>query len=170
MRVVASLGLPRTDPVAAARALAEVADEHELVVTHAPDPQDGPAGAIARELAARLRPTAVATILTQAVIDEDGELRVIEQAAVEALLDAGIVAVCEAEDDTFDPALATSALATALHADLLLLLTPDPDAPSHELAAVRFRRSGGRAAIGRLRHAAALVRGEAGRQLAPRTA
>ena len=157
MRVVASLGLPRTDPIAAAASLARIAAHHELVVTHAPDPADGPAGAIARELAAQLRPHAVATLLTQAVAGPGGELRVIEQAAVEALLDAGIVAVCEAEDDSFDPALASAALATALHADVLLLLTPDPLAPNHELAAARFRRAGGRAAVGRLHDAASLV-------------
>lgn len=157
MRVVASLGVPRTDPIAAAGALAQVASGHELVVTHAPDPADGPASAIARELAVRLRPRAVATLLTQALPGPGGELRVVEQPAVEALLDAGIVAVCEAEDDRFDPALASAALAVGLHADVLLLLTPDPLAPNHELAAARFRRAGGRAAVGRLHDAASLV-------------
>jgi hypothetical protein len=157
VRVVASLGLPRTDPIAAAAALAQIAAEHELVVTHAPDPADGPAGAIARELSAQLRPRAVATLLVQAVAGPDGSLRVVEQPAVDALLDAGIVAVCEAEDDSFDPALASAALASGLHADVLLLLTPDPLAPNHELAAARFRRAGGHAAVGRLHDAAALI-------------
>jgi hypothetical protein len=157
MRVVASLGVPRTDPVAAAHSLAAVAAGHELVITHAPDSADGPASAIARALAATLRPRAVATLLTQARLGDDGVVQVVEQPSVEALLDAGIVAVCEAEDERFDPALASAALAAGLHADVLLLLTPDPLAPNHELAAARFRRGGGRAVIGRLHDAAVLL-------------
>ena len=108
----------------AAAALAPLAREHEVVLVHG----DGlPGHVLEQALRAALPDRELAPLPTRVVADADDApspepLRVLEEPAIRALLDAGVVPIC-AVGPGVDDDLAAMALARAVDASTLLLLT-----------------------------------------------
>jgi carbamate kinase len=177
--------------VVAAEALAGVAEEHEIVIAHAFDVRLG--GTFALALRNALPERDVATVLVDTVVGDspgllDGPVVLEPQAIVElnslrTLIDAGVLVICAggvgtpvsvndgvlqgapaAVDEDFTAAL----LARRLDGDVLVMLTDvaSESSSTKTKAARRFvEATGRRAAIGELRQAAEVVRGEAGTQI-----
>ena len=109
----------------AAAALAPLAREHELVLTWAAS--DGrPGHVLEQALRAALSDRELRPLPTHVVVDDDAPapepLRVLEELAIRALVDAGVVPIC-AVGAGVDEDLAALALARAVGATTLLLLT-----------------------------------------------
>ena len=119
-----SVDIQRRRTARAAAALAPLARDHELVLAHG----DGmPAHVLEQALRAALPGRELAPLPTQIVVDADDApspepLRVLEEPAIRALLDAGVTPIC-AVGAGVDDDLAAMALARAVGASTLLLLT-----------------------------------------------
>jgi len=193
MRILLALGgtalLRRVET--AAKAIAELADHHELIVTHGNGPQVGHALEVALRNA--LPDRDVVSVLTQVVVAGDDpafEPRAIaEIRSIRTLVTAGALVICAGGstapvamdglgtlyrvEATLDEGLTAALLARRLDADLLLMLT-DADflqaGPKVEAGRRFAEATGRRAAISTLENAARAVRSEAGTQISAATA
>jgi len=129
----------------AAGLLAEIAAEHELILTHGSGPQGALGHALELALRNALPDRDLLTVLTEVVVDgSDPEPRaILELRSLRTLIDAGVLLICAAggespvtvqadgairsADAAVDPDLTASLLARRLEAEMLVLLT-DVDA------------------------------------------
>ncbi|MGN6816102.1 MAG: amino acid kinase family protein [Solirubrobacterales bacterium] len=197
MRILLALGrsAQHDNVEAAARVLAEIAAEHEVIVTHGNGPQVGHI----LELALRneLPEGDVVSVLTQVVVtaDDPGFRSLVpspephaiaEIRSLRVLLDSGALVICATDSSVpvaidglgmmrgveavVDSGLTAALLARRLDADLLMMLT-DLDsgsiAPKVEALCRFAEATGRRTAIGSLRDVARVVRDEAERQVHP---
>ncbi len=107
-------------------AVAELARSEDVVLLRGLT--DGPPQALEHELAGRLPGRALATIVTEVVVDPDGAepVEIAELAAVKLLVEGGALVVCLDVEEGVDRDLAGELLARRLGADDLLLLTDVP--------------------------------------------
>jgi carbamate kinase len=183
MRILVALSgnaLQRRDVEQAAGALATLAAEHEVIVTHDSSPRIGHMLELA--LRNRLPERDVVGVLTQVVVNgEDPEPNAIaEVRSLRVLVDSGALVICAGGgvpialngdgtmhevEAAIDKDLTVALLARRLDADLLLMLAEGSIEPKVE-AARRFAAiTGRRAAIGRLDEVDRVVQGEAGTQI-----
>jgi carbamate kinase len=178
---------------AAAKALAGVAEDHELVIAHAFDVQLGSLLGLALRNA--LPDRDLATVLIDTVVEADapGALdgasvlepqAIVELHSLRMLIDVGVLAICaggvttpvtvdgdgtmHGVEATVDADLTASLLARRLEADLLVMLTAADvvHVGAKAKAARRFvEATGRRAAIGELTKAVEIVQGQAGTQI-----
>lgn len=141
MRILVALGgnaLRRRDAEQAATALAELAHEHEVIVTHDSEPEIGDMLELA--LRNRLPERDVVSVLTQIVVTgEDSEPDAIaEIRSLRVLVDSGALVICagggtpvaldgdgslQGVEATIDMDLTAALLARRLDADMLVMLT-----------------------------------------------
>jgi glutamate 5-kinase len=183
MRILIALGESPSHGGAPASALALIAADHEVLVTHASEPAAG------QELELGLRNALpdrdVVSVLTQVVVGvgdaADKPQAIAEIRSLRVLLDFGAVVVCAGNgslpvtldrygsmhrvEGPVDGDLTAALLARRLDADLLLILTEAQTASQVEAASRFAEATGRRAAIGSLAEATRMVRGEAGTQL-----
>jgi carbamate kinase len=183
------------DVAVAAETLAGVAEEHEVVIAHGFDIRLGYTFGLALRNALPDRDLATMLIDTVVATDDPGRLdgpTVLEPQAIVALrslrtlIDAGVLVICadgagipvtldgegtmHGVEVAVDKDLTASLLARRLDADLLVMLTehglaPVTRGPKYEAARRFVEATGCRAAIGELREAAEMVRGESGTQI-----
>lgn len=190
----ASAANQRRNVEAAARAIADIVAEHEVVITH----DSGPLVGHMLELALRNRlpERDVVSVLTEVVVAADDPAfleptkrispepyAIAEIRSLRVLLDAGALVICAGGsapialngmgtmrrvEAVIDKDLTATLLARRLDADLLVMLT-DVDAGSTGPKAEAARRfaeaTGKRAAIGSLMDVERVVHGEAGTQI-----
>lgn len=182
------------DFAVAAKALARVAEEHEVVIAHSFGVRLG--GTFALALRNALPDREVATVLVDTVVGADtpglldGLLEpqaIVELRSLRTLIDAGVLVICaggagatvaidggtmQGIEAAVDSDLTAALLARRLDADLLVMLTGVGSEPtSAELGAARrfVEATGRRAAVGELAEAIEIVRGEAGTQISKAT-
>jgi len=183
MRILVALDgnvLLRHNVEQAAAALAALAAEHELIVTHDSVPRIGHMLELA--LRNRLPERDVVSVLTQVVVNgEDPEPNAIaEIRSLRVLVDSGAVVICagggapialngdgtmHGVEAVIDKDLTAALLARRLDADLLLMLAEGSIEPKVEAARRFAANTGRRAAIGWLDETDQVVRGEAGTQI-----
>lgn len=188
----------RRDIEAAARVLASVASEHEVVIALGNGPE---AGLLELALRNELPDRDLITVLSRVVVsDEDSALgtppeaplaepqAIVELRSLRTLIDAGVLVLCSEEgatpmtvdgdglmrgvDVAVDENLTAALLARRLDADLLVILTSGEGSTDSQVeAASRFAEATDcRAAIGEIRKAVEIVRGGGGIQISPRHA